>query len=240
MSAGRIDDAAGWNGRLLSGGVGEATRWAAWCLYWFGAGLSMTGLWVIAHECQFRFPFFHFESSSSLSKRRFSPPTSSHELRELIHCRAGGHQAFSTSKTLNNAVGFVIHSLLLVPYHSWRISHSKHHAATGHMTRDEVFIPRTRSQAVKAKANRKIVNVGGIDMEELLEDAPIYRLGHLLVQQVLSSLLPRPNLIIDTNSLLHSFLVGQPISSTTSLDEPHTLPGPIVRHLAPLPSQFVF
>ncbi|KDN37123.1 hypothetical protein K437DRAFT_296667 [Tilletiaria anomala UBC 951] len=57
-----------------------------------------------------------------------------------------GHQAFSTSKSLNNAVGWVLHSALLVPYHSWRISHARHHAATGHLTRDEVFVPRTRAQ----------------------------------------------------------------------------------------------
>jgi omega-6 fatty acid desaturase (delta-12 desaturase) len=49
-----------------------------------------------------------------------------------------GHQAFSPSKTINNGVGFVLHSLLLVPYHSWRYSHSKHHKATGHMTKDQV------------------------------------------------------------------------------------------------------
>ncbi|ORY01405.1 hypothetical protein K493DRAFT_312457 [Basidiobolus meristosporus CBS 931.73] len=57
-----------------------------------------------------------------------------------------GHQAFSPSKAINNTVGFILHSALLVPYHSWRISHSKHHKATGHMTRDQVFIPATRSQ----------------------------------------------------------------------------------------------
>jgi omega-6 fatty acid desaturase (delta-12 desaturase) len=57
-----------------------------------------------------------------------------------------GHQAFSTSKSLNNAVGWVLHSALGVPYHSWRISHAKHHAATSHCTRDEVYVPRTRSE----------------------------------------------------------------------------------------------
>lgn len=57
-----------------------------------------------------------------------------------------GHQGFSESKTLNNSVGWVLHSALLVPYHSWRISHARHHAATGHLTRDEVFVPRTRAQ----------------------------------------------------------------------------------------------
>ncbi|CCM04940.1 uncharacterized protein FIBRA_07137 [Fibroporia radiculosa] len=57
-----------------------------------------------------------------------------------------GHQAFSESKTLNNAVGWVLHSALGVPYHSWRITHAKHHASTGHMTQDQVFVPKTRSQ----------------------------------------------------------------------------------------------
>ncbi|KAG6812198.1 hypothetical protein H0H92_003934 [Tricholoma furcatifolium] len=57
-----------------------------------------------------------------------------------------GHQAFSTSKSLNNAVGWVLHSGLGVPYHSWRISHAKHHASTCHMTQDQVFVPWTRKE----------------------------------------------------------------------------------------------
>jgi len=57
-----------------------------------------------------------------------------------------GHQAFSESKFVNNFVGSVLHSALGVPFHSWRISHGKHHAATGHMTQDQVFVPKTRSQ----------------------------------------------------------------------------------------------
>jgi omega-6 fatty acid desaturase (delta-12 desaturase) len=52
-----------------------------------------------------------------------------------------GHQAFCDSKTINNAVGFVLHTSLLVPYHPWRISHAKHHASTGHIDEDQVFVP---------------------------------------------------------------------------------------------------
>ncbi|KAJ7288389.1 delta-12 fatty acid desaturase protein [Mycena rebaudengoi] len=48
-----------------------------------------------------------------------------------------GHQAFSESKTINNTVGWIIHSAVGVPYHSWRITHAKHHASTGHMTQDQ-------------------------------------------------------------------------------------------------------
>lgn len=57
-----------------------------------------------------------------------------------------GHQAFSASKTINNSVGWILHSSLGVPYHSWRISHAKHHAHTGHLTEDQVFVPKTRSK----------------------------------------------------------------------------------------------
>ncbi|KAJ6619455.1 delta-12 fatty acid desaturase protein [Mycena sp. CBHHK59/15] len=57
-----------------------------------------------------------------------------------------GHQAFSESKAINNTVGWILHSALGVPYHSWRITHAKHHASTGHMTQDQVFVPSTRSE----------------------------------------------------------------------------------------------
>jgi len=56
-----------------------------------------------------------------------------------------GHQAFSESEFVNNTVGWVLHSFLLVPYHSWRISHAKHHNNTGSCENDEVFNPPTRS-----------------------------------------------------------------------------------------------
>ncbi|KZV80642.1 hypothetical protein EXIGLDRAFT_845379, partial [Exidia glandulosa HHB12029] len=50
-----------------------------------------------------------------------------------------GHQAFSESKFINNTVGWILHSGLGVPYHSWRITHAKHHASTGHVYQDQVF-----------------------------------------------------------------------------------------------------
>nr|GAT58469.1 predicted protein [Mycena chlorophos] len=57
-----------------------------------------------------------------------------------------GHQAYSESKLINNTVGWILHSALGVPYYSWRYTHAKHHASTGHMTQDQVFVPKTRSQ----------------------------------------------------------------------------------------------
>ncbi|KAL7752162.1 hypothetical protein RI367_002206 [Sorochytrium milnesiophthora] len=59
-----------------------------------------------------------------------------------------GHQAFSPSKRINNTVGYVLHTALLVPYHSWRLTHSRHHKATGHLTKDQVFVPFTRDEVL--------------------------------------------------------------------------------------------
>lgn len=87
-----------------------------------------------------------------------------------------GHGAFSDSKLLNNTVGWILHSSLLVPYFSWQISHHKHHKATGHMQRDMVFVPRTRAEyALKF----------GAKVGELMEETPIYTAGHMIGQQLI-------------------------------------------------------
>lgn len=56
-----------------------------------------------------------------------------------------GHQAYSKSKFINDTVGWFAHSALLVPYHSWRLSHAKHHKNTCSVEHDEVFASATRS-----------------------------------------------------------------------------------------------
>lgn len=56
-----------------------------------------------------------------------------------------GHQSFSESEFWNNFFGTIFHSALLVPYHSWRITHGKHHNNTGSCENDEVFAPSSRS-----------------------------------------------------------------------------------------------
>lgn len=56
-----------------------------------------------------------------------------------------GHQSFSPYKWVNDTIGTIGHTMLLVPYHPWRISHSHHHGATGDADNDEVFAPATRS-----------------------------------------------------------------------------------------------
>lgn len=89
-----------------------------------------------------------------------------------------GHQAFSPSKTLNDTVGWVCHSFLLVPYFSWKISHGKHHKATGNLARDMVFVPKTR-QEYASTFGRTVEELG-----ELLEETPFLTALNLLLQQL--------------------------------------------------------
>lgn len=84
-------------------------------------------------------------------------------------------------------MGLFLHTLLLVPYHPWRISHAMHHAHTGHAERDEVFVPPTRASFNLPKhgdASIKKVSKRGEQLDELLEDAPAYRLYRLVIQQL--------------------------------------------------------
>ncbi|TYZ64142.1 hypothetical protein PybrP1_004435 [[Pythium] brassicae (nom. inval.)] len=79
-----------------------------------------------------------------------------------------GHQAYCASEAVNNVIGLVLHSALLVPYHSWRISHRKHHSNTGSCDNDEVFVPVTRS-------------VFAASWVENVEDTPLYNLYKIVL-----------------------------------------------------------
>jgi omega-6 fatty acid desaturase / acyl-lipid omega-6 desaturase (Delta-12 desaturase) len=89
-----------------------------------------------------------------------------------------GHQSFSPSKVLNDTVGFILHSALLVPYFSWKISHGKHHKATGNIERDMTWNPKTREQAAS--------NFGVLahQIHELTEETPIATVIQLVAQQL--------------------------------------------------------
>ncbi|XP_009402231.2 fatty acid desaturase DES3 [Musa acuminata AAA Group] len=54
-----------------------------------------------------------------------------------------GHGSFSDSVRLNNVVGHLLHSAILVPYHGWRISHRTHHQNHGNVDKDESWHPLT-------------------------------------------------------------------------------------------------
>lgn len=57
-----------------------------------------------------------------------------------------GHHAFSDYQWIDDTVGLILHSSLLVPYFSWKISHRRHHSNTASLERDEVFVPKTKSK----------------------------------------------------------------------------------------------
>jgi acyl-lipid omega-3 desaturase len=57
-----------------------------------------------------------------------------------------GHQSFSKHKWLNDLVGHITHTFILVPYHGWRISHRTHHKNTGSLENDESWYPVSESQ----------------------------------------------------------------------------------------------
>merc|ERR1711871_339602 len=61
-----------------------------------------------------------------------------------------GHGGFTASETVNHWVGTILHSALLVPFHSWRITHKHHHENTGSCENDEVFAPSARKDFMNA------------------------------------------------------------------------------------------
>lgn len=90
-----------------------------------------------------------------------------------------GHQAFSDYGVVNDTVGWFLHSYLLVPYFSWKYSHGKHHKATGHMTRDMVFVPKTKEEFKKSRSE----DGHSISLSEITSDAPLTTLISLIKQQ---------------------------------------------------------
>lgn len=87
-----------------------------------------------------------------------------------------GHGAFSDYQNLNDFIGWVLHSYLVVPYFSWKFSHSKHHKATGHLRKDMVFIPYTKEEFLEKNGASKI--------SEIMEESPIYSFAVLVFQQL--------------------------------------------------------
>lgn len=90
-----------------------------------------------------------------------------------------GHGAFSPHPLLNDVVGWFLHSSLMVPYFSWKISHHRHHRFTGHMEKDMVFVPRTTPTS-ELKPNFATLWLD----PELVEDAPLAQMLQLIAHQV--------------------------------------------------------
>jgi omega-6 fatty acid desaturase (delta-12 desaturase) len=57
-----------------------------------------------------------------------------------------GHYALFRNKSTSDILGFALHSLVLVPYFSWKYTHARHHMYTNHMERDTAFVPRREGE----------------------------------------------------------------------------------------------
>jgi len=75
-----------------------------------------------------------------------------------------GHGGFSASKNLNDSVGLVLHSALLVPYFSWQFSHAKHHKNTNHLIDGESHNPDTMANL------RDMLGLDYVKMHEMIGD----------------------------------------------------------------------
>lgn len=105
-----------------------------------------------------------------------------------------GHQAFSSSRTINDFTGWVMHSALLVPYFSWQSSHSRHHKGTSNLSKDTVFNPKTLTTILERRGidpkDFPVDEHGEMSEEvedklfDMIEDSPLYSLIHLTLQQL--------------------------------------------------------
>ena len=82
-----------------------------------------------------------------------------------------GHGAFSDNKVLQDAVGYVLHSLLLVPYFSWQRSHAVHHSRTNHLTEGETHCPPVKGETLSGHlvaAHRFLLGELGVGVYQLV------------------------------------------------------------------------
>lgn len=68
-----------------------------------------------------------------------------------------GHGSFSKYKWLNDFIGHLCHTPILVPYHAWRISHRTHHKNTGNIDTDESWFPVTQSKYESMHWSEKLI-----------------------------------------------------------------------------------
>ncbi|TVY84368.1 Delta(12)-fatty-acid desaturase [Lachnellula suecica] len=90
-----------------------------------------------------------------------------------------GHSGFSKSSTLNDTVGFILHSFLLAPYFSWKSSHRRHHIYANNMEKDLNYVPPMRNEYARS------IGVAVEKIEEVGEDAPAFLFLRIILQQLI-------------------------------------------------------
>ena len=71
-----------------------------------------------------------------------------------------GHNAFSDNRAVQDTVGYILHSLLLVPYFSWQRSHAVHHSRTNHLTEGETHVPYVKGETKGTMNLNLLANIG--------------------------------------------------------------------------------
>ena len=71
-----------------------------------------------------------------------------------------GHRAFSDDTTLQDTIGYLFHTALLVPYFSWQRSHAVHHARVNHMSEGESFVPDSVAEGGAPRARDSVSDSG--------------------------------------------------------------------------------
>nr|ATV93532.1 omega-3 desaturase-like 2 [Adineta vaga] len=51
------------------------------------------------------------------------------------------HASFSNYSLLNDTIGTIVFTWILIPYFPWKLTHKNHHKNTGNMEKDEAFCP---------------------------------------------------------------------------------------------------
>ncbi|CAO2653054.1 Nn.00g024650.m01.CDS01 [Neocucurbitaria sp. VM-36] len=93
-----------------------------------------------------------------------------------------GHDSFSPYLNVNATVGWFLHSMLMVPFFSWKFSHSRHHRYANHMQKDTVFVP-SRKEELEQKQAKGMSLVEKL-MDHTAADTPIVSFGALVFHQL--------------------------------------------------------
>ncbi|TDH68277.1 hypothetical protein CCR75_008101 [Bremia lactucae] len=88
-----------------------------------------------------------------------------------------GHGAFSRYQLLNFVVGTLMHSLILTPFESWKLTHRHHHKNTGNIDRDEIFYPQRKATEHPLSRNL-ILGLGAAWFVYLVEGFPPRKVNH--------------------------------------------------------------
>ncbi|KAI0356910.1 delta-12 fatty acid desaturase protein [Trametes cingulata] len=91
------------------------------------------------------------------------------------------HDNLSPIKWINHGIGLVCHTLIFLPYFSWRLTHLRHHKTAGNIDTEEVYVPHLRSAYGLPPPEKATKS----DYREAFEESPIFLLCRFLVMQFL-------------------------------------------------------